>query len=393
MPDLTTRLGLKKPLGNETFTRQSYNENLDLLDQNAETPDGAQAKATAAETAAKVYTDQEVGSVQDEIGAHKADEAINAHTPQNVGLSNVPNIDFRNYGLGSSCVHTANLNDLTASGFYKISSTDAPTGNAPNISGAWEVIHWRYDSNSASQIAQSAGGDETTLIKLYIRNKGSGAWTPWQEVLHTGTWNPFGNQISIGENSEAAGAGMVAIGRNVKALLGNGVGIGEVITAPYRGIRIGRDASAEPIAGDYAIGLGWTAKVEGYNAIAIGRNAIANAANAIALGENATIALDQSGGIALGANTDAAQDAVAVGAQAQALYNRSVAIGREATTSKNDEIVLGREDGACDVRIPGKTIVGNNTAYTTKQARNIILSTADPSGTPGNGDIFIKYKP
>jgi hypothetical protein len=32
MPDVTTRLGLKKPLGNETVSRAAYNENLDILD-------------------------------------------------------------------------------------------------------------------------------------------------------------------------------------------------------------------------------------------------------------------------------------------------------------------------------------------------------------------------
>lgn len=35
MPNLTTKLGLKKPLGNETVSRASYNENLDLIDTNA----------------------------------------------------------------------------------------------------------------------------------------------------------------------------------------------------------------------------------------------------------------------------------------------------------------------------------------------------------------------
>ncbi|SHK93034.1 hypothetical protein [Desulforamulus aeronauticus] len=34
MPNLTPNLGLKKPLGNENVSRQAYNENLDLLDQN-----------------------------------------------------------------------------------------------------------------------------------------------------------------------------------------------------------------------------------------------------------------------------------------------------------------------------------------------------------------------
>ena len=34
MPTTTPNLGLKKPLGNEIVSRQAYNENLDLLDQN-----------------------------------------------------------------------------------------------------------------------------------------------------------------------------------------------------------------------------------------------------------------------------------------------------------------------------------------------------------------------
>jgi hypothetical protein len=32
MPDLTPRLGIKKPLGNENVTRQSFNENWDIID-------------------------------------------------------------------------------------------------------------------------------------------------------------------------------------------------------------------------------------------------------------------------------------------------------------------------------------------------------------------------
>ena len=38
----------------------------------------------------------------------------------------------------------------------------------------------------------------------------------------------------------------------------------------------------------------------------------------------------------------------------------------------------------------GVAVAQNNTAYTTKQLRNITLSTANPSGG-SNGDIWIKY--
>ena len=40
----------------------------------------------------------------------------------------------------------------------------------------------------------------------------------------------------------------------------------------------------------------------------------------------------------------------------------------------------------------GALVAQNNTNYTTKQVRNIFISTADPSGG-SNGDIWIKYTP
>ena len=38
----------------------------------------------------------------------------------------------------------------------------------------------------------------------------------------------------------------------------------------------------------------------------------------------------------------------------------------------------------------GALVAQNNTNYTTKQVRNIFISTADPSGG-ASGDIWIKY--
>lgn len=37
MPELTPRLGIKKPLGHETVTRKSFNENWDIVDENVAT--------------------------------------------------------------------------------------------------------------------------------------------------------------------------------------------------------------------------------------------------------------------------------------------------------------------------------------------------------------------
>ena len=61
------------------------------------------------------------------------------------------------------------------------------------------------------------------------------------------------------------------------------------------------------------------------------------------------------------------------------------------TTAKTDITNLKSDK----LNISGGTMTGalvaqNNTNYTTKQVRNIFISTSDPSGG-SNGDIWIKY--
>lgn len=65
------------------------------------------------------------------------------------------------------------------------------------------------------------------------------------------------------------------------------------------------------------------------------------------------------------------------------------------TTKAN--VGLGSVDNLKQMPIAGSTFTGvavaqNNTSYTTKQLRNVILSTANPSGG-SNGDVWIKYTP
>lgn len=62
MPEITPNLGLKKPLGNETVSRAAYNENLDIMDQNA-------AKSS-------------------NLAAHLAENAQQAHGGVNAGTGN-----------------------------------------------------------------------------------------------------------------------------------------------------------------------------------------------------------------------------------------------------------------------------------------------------------------
>jgi hypothetical protein len=64
-------------------------------------------------------------------------------------------------------------------------------------------------------------------------------------------------------------------------------------------------------------------------------------------------------------------------------------------TTKTD-VGLGNVDDVKQMPIAGGTFTGvavaqTNTSYTTRQLRNVILSTSDPSGG-SNGDIWIKYE-
>lgn len=67
----------------------------------------------------------------------------------------------------------------------------------------------------------------------------------------------------------------------------------------------------------------------------------------------------------------------------------------QATTAA--DVGLGNVANVAQMPLAGGTFTGpavaqTNTAYTTAQLRNVILSTADPSGG-NNGDIWVKYTP
>lgn len=68
------------------------------------------------------------------------------------------------------------------------------------------------------------------------------------------------------------------------------------------------------------------------------------------------------------------------------LKNNSTSINENITTLSNNKLDISRGT------MTGTLIAHNNTNYSTKQVRNIILSTSDPNPIDGdNGDIWIKY--
>ncbi|QVY62998.1 tail fiber protein [Cytobacillus gottheilii] len=68
MPELTPRVGIKKPLGNENVTRQSFNENWDIIDAKVATL-GPNGKVPANQL------DVDTSEIENELTAHKEEKA------------------------------------------------------------------------------------------------------------------------------------------------------------------------------------------------------------------------------------------------------------------------------------------------------------------------------
>lgn len=86
-------------------------------------------------------------------------------------------------------------------------------------------------------------------------------------------------------------------------------------------------------------------------------------------------------------------DYFATAASLASINSNISAMQNDVTAAKTDIANLKTDK----MNVSGGTMTGaliaqNNTDYTTKQVRNIFISTSDPSGG-GNGDIWIKYTP
>jgi len=123
MPDITPNLGLKKPLGNETVSRAAYNENLDILDNNAvkkgsgiaELTGGTLSTRPTPGVVGRYYFAQDVGAIyldtgtewilaaasQQDLTAHLADtmphKFTDGATTYRWGLSVVGGVVMFNY--------------------------------------------------------------------------------------------------------------------------------------------------------------------------------------------------------------------------------------------------------------------------------------------------------
>lgn len=86
-----------------------------------------------------------------------------------------------------------------------------------------------------------------------------------------------------------------------------------------------------------------------------------------------------------------AADYFATAASLTSVNSNISAMQNDVTTAKTD--IANLKSGKLDISggtMTGALVAQNNTNYTTKQVRNIFISTSDPSGGT-SGDIWIKY--
>lgn len=191
MGTYTSNYNLIKPAPEDFYNIADQNENMDVIDAQLkslkdaddafanhnhdgryETPDGSQAKADAAQAAAKGYTDQKVGSVETVVNAHLSDYvrqpgygvAAGSANTYTLTLSPAPTSYIDGMGIvikinvANTGASTINLNSLGAKAIVDSKGVALISGKL-KLNGTYSL---KYNSTSGNFILQGEGGDYGT---------------------------------------------------------------------------------------------------------------------------------------------------------------------------------------------------------------------------------------
>ncbi|TFJ88894.1 beta strand repeat-containing protein, partial [Lonepinella koalarum] len=213
------------------------------------------------------------------------------------------------------------------------------------------------NATKAVAVGYTAVASEENTVAIGSMSKASGA-----------------NAVAVGSNSAASAANSVAVGVNSVASTASSIAIGDSAQATSKTISIGLQAgqgqpldetgtkgshinigenSGQSVIGQSNIGIGFDAGsgVVGKNNVALGTSAGKNIANAnetlgenIAIGSNANsygsaTAIQRA--TAVGSQTKAGNDAVAIGYLANASAKQSVAVGLNSQATGADGVAIG----------------------------------------------------
>lgn len=200
-----------------------------------------------------------------------------------------------------------------------------------------------HKKQSSSSAKKSVSGSSANLIKssaiALSLLSGSAAYAA--ETAANGLI-----QINSKGMATATSSDSIAIGKDSKATGNDGIALGNQAKAENKNtVAIGRESKA---SGDSNIALGYQATADKNFAIAIGRGASAQQYNnAVAIGANAQA--NGATSLALGMKSKATgHDSYAIGYGSDAIGEQSIAFGRTSKASNKYDIVLGSEANTRD---------------------------------------------
>ncbi|HDV9654144.1 TPA: YadA-like family protein [Escherichia coli] len=158
--------------------------------------------------------------------------------------------------------------------------------------------------------------------------------------------------VALGASSVATGGRSMALGRYAKTNGFTSLAIGDTALADgEKTIALGNTAQAYEIMSialgdhanaskEYSMALGASSVASAANAIAVGRDSAANGTDSLALGRLSLASAANA--IAMSAESEAAENATAIGFNADAIGKSSLALGDNASAGETNSIAIGQ---------------------------------------------------
>ncbi|EKT5612603.1 YadA-like family protein [Escherichia coli] len=197
----------------------------------------------------------------------------------------------------------------------------------------WVAIGEDAKANSFTD----TGGGSSTAVGYHATADGR-----WSTALGAKTHSPGEASVALGINTTSAGERSLAIGASATSTGGFSIALGRYANSTGE-FSIAQGDYAETGADD-AIAFGRESKALGIMSIALGATANASKEYAMALG--ASSAASAANAIAMGAESKAAENATAVGTNAEANGLNSIALGSGSIADVDNTIALGNQSQA-----------------------------------------------
>ncbi|WP_105198550.1 YadA-like family protein [Escherichia albertii] len=181
--------------------------------------------------------------------------------------------------------------------------------------------------------------------------------------------------VALGQSTVSTGSRSIAIGSAAQAISDYTLALGNSAHANSDyAMALGKDTNAN---GLYSLAIGYNSKTSKDNAIALGANSKADGTDSLALGRLSVAS-------AMGADTEAAENATAIGFNANAIGKSSLALGDNANANNTNAIAIGQGSVADKV---GSIALGSNS----KSAGENAIALGNSSNAGGKNSLAFGF--